>query len=185
MCGEQAERSKAILDEAIVRFLDELRIIAFGILRDWELAEVVVDQTVVDVLRRKPKLRSLEKARRYLVRAVRNRALNRRKSEARRGAVHVSIDEEQPSSLPPLLVSRSVEADAIAAQTEKLREAALRKALASLTRKQGEVWDRLCQGMDYEDIADELGISVEAVAARKQRLIERLRQFFVDVRESS
>jgi DNA-directed RNA polymerase specialized sigma24 family protein len=34
--------------------------------------------------------------------------------------------------------------------------------------------------MDYAEIADELGIGVEAVAARKERLIERLKKLLAD-----
>ncbi len=137
---------------------------ATRLLAERALAEEIVQDVMLELWRRRDSLVLAGPLRAYLQQATRNRALNRLRQArtAQRGEVYV----RGPTESPP--------ADARVVSVE-LRLAA-EKAIASLSAPQREVFEMNRQrGMTYNEIAEQLGISVKSVEARMGRALKLLR----------
>ena len=137
---------------------------ATRLLGERALAEEIAQDVLLELWRRRSTLMLTGPVRAYLHSATRNRALNRLRQArtAQRGEVYV----RGPSESPP--------ADALAVSSELA--VAVAQAIAGLSEPQREVFEmNRTRGLTYNEIAEQLGISVKSVEARMGRALKQLR----------
>jgi len=140
--------------------------IAEGIVRERALAEVVVQDVLLEVWRRREQLGGEESPRAYLIRAARNRALNhiRHLRVQQKSAPYVATRTEDA----PEGASRLVEAEL---------DDAVRSAVAQLPPRCREVFElSRVHGLSYAEIARSLEISVKTVEAQMGKALRTLRE---------
>lgn len=139
--------------------------LAQAILRDRAPAEDVAQDVMLELWRRRESIVVETSLRAYLLRAVRNRALNqvRHQRVAQRGAPEVAWRPGGPPADRDLL--------------EKEMDVALAQAVAQLPDRCREVFElsRL-HGLKYAEIAQVLEISVKTVEAQMGKAIRVLRE---------
>ena len=139
--------------------------VADRMLRDRAVAEELVQEVMLALWRRREELAADEALGPYLVRAVRNRALNhlRHLHIARRDAVHAA---------GPTVAAPSGSGPVVA---EELAQA-LERAMAGLPPRCREVFTlSRGEGLSYAEIAARLGISTKTVEAQMGRALRTLR----------
>lgn len=139
--------------------------VAERMLRDRAVAEELVQEVMLALWRRREALSPDEALGPYLVRAVRNRALNhlRHLNIERRDAVHAAgPTEAAPRGAGPVVA-------------EELAQA-LERSVAGLPPRCREVFTlSRGQGFSYAEIATRLGISIKTVEAQMGRALRALR----------
>lgn len=139
--------------------------VAERMLRDRAVAEELVQEVMLALWRRREALAEDEALGPYLVRAVRNRALNhlRHLHVERRDAVHAAGATEAPAAGVGPVVAEEL-------------AAALHAAVAALPPRCREVFTlSRGRGLSYAEIAEALGISVKTVEAQMGRALKTLR----------
>lgn len=139
--------------------------VAERMLRDRAVAEELVQEVMLALWRRREVLAPDEALGPYLVRAVRNRALNhlRHLHVERRDAVHAAGATEAPA----------VGVGAVVAEELAV---ALHAAVAALPPRCREVFTlSRGRGLSYAEIAEALGISIKTVEAQMGRALRALR----------
>lgn len=139
--------------------------VAERMLRDRAVAEELVQEVMLALWRRREALSPDEALGPYLVRAVRNRALNhlRHLSIERRDAVHAAGPSEAAASGAGPVVAEEL-------------AAALERSVAALPPRCREVFTlSRGGGLSYAEIAERLGISVKTVEAQMGRALRALR----------
>ena len=137
-----------------------------AMLRDREVAEELVQDTMLELWRRRARLDAEGSPQAYLFRAARNRALNhlRHLQVQRKSAVRLEMDLSRDASAPEQLVAAEL-------------EAAVREAIAALPPRCREVFEMSrTRGLKYTEIATTLDISVKAVEANMGRALKILRE---------
>jgi RNA polymerase sigma-70 factor (ECF subfamily) len=140
--------------------------VAAALLRDTDAAEEVVQDVMVEFWRRRLVMDADVTLRAYLLRSVRNRALNHlRHLRVRRettGDVEALYDEPMGSDQPVV--------------AKELGEA-VAKALEELPPRCREVFDlSRVHGLKYAEIAESLGISQKTVEAQMGKALRVLRE---------
>jgi RNA polymerase sigma-70 factor (ECF subfamily) len=139
--------------------------VADRMLRDRAVAEELVQEVMLALWRRRAELAADEALGPYLVRAVRNRALNhlRHLQIERRDAVHAAGPTEAPARGAGPVVA------------EELAQA-LERAMAGLPPRCREVFTlSRGHGLSYAEVAARLGISIKTVEAQMGRALRALR----------
>lgn len=138
---------------------------ARGMGLDHDAAQDGVQDALVSAFERLDQCREPDHFRPWLLRIVRNRCLDQRKSERRHAArIELVGRETDPTVAPHEDLHRTL-ADAFAALPDAMREAFLLKH---------------DQGYAYEEIAELTGASVSAVKMRVHRAREQLRSLLGD-----
>ena len=140
--------------------------IAEGVVRERAPAEEVVQDVLLEVWRRRAQLGGEDSPRAYLIRSVRNRALN-----------HVRHLRVQQKSAP-YVASRLEEAPEGASRVvEAELDAAVRASVAQLPPRCREVFElSRVHGLSYAEIARSLEISVKTVEAQMGKALRTLRE---------
>lgn len=102
----------------------------------------------------------------WLYRVARNRALNRKRTNAREGRRIARLAE--PESRATNDTSRSLET--------RERDAALASAITRLPEPMGELWHLRTSGLSYEQIAGVVGVPVGTVKSRVHQMVSWLKQ---------
>ena len=139
--------------------------VAAAMLRDHDAAEEVAQDVMHELWRRAHAMDAAVSLRAYLLRSVRNRALNHvRHLRVRRetqGDVEALYDEPVASDAPVV--------------AGELREA-IQRAVAELPPRCREVFElSRVDGLRYDEIAESLGISVKTVEAQMGKALRVLR----------
>ncbi|HEX6042773.1 RNA polymerase sigma-70 factor [Longimicrobium sp.] len=130
------------------------------------VAEELAQDVMLELWRRHETLVIDESLRAYLVRAVRNRALN-----------HVRHERMKVRTAPRAAGETVSQPEAPSNVVEAEMEAALRDAVASLPERCREVFElSRGQGLRYAEIAAALGISVKTVEAQMGKALRVLRE---------
>lgn len=130
------------------------------------VGEELAQDVMLELWRRHDTLVVEESLRAYLVRAVRNRALN-----------HVRHERMKVRTAPRAAGETVSQPDAPSHVAEAEMEAALRDAVASLPERCREVFElSRGQGLRYAEIAEALGISVKTVEAQMGKALRLLRE---------
>lgn len=145
--------------EWLVRF-------AGALVREQAVAEEVVQDVFFELWRRRGSIEFVGSPNAYLVRAVRNRALNHLR--------HVKVAQRRAAESPLELASSSSASGEL--EGAEL-DAAIRETLASLPPRCNEVF-RLSreEGLKYSEIAERLGLSVKTVEAHMARALRAFRE---------
>jgi RNA polymerase sigma-70 factor (ECF subfamily) len=138
---------------------------AQGLLRDRAAAEDVAQEVMLELWRRRGEVAIQESLRAYLLRAVRNRALNqlRHANVQRRAEPHLVGEDSVMATGSSELVA------------DELRKA-ITAAIAELPPGCREVFEMSRgQGLRYAEIASTLGISVKTVESQMGKALRHLR----------
>ena len=156
----------AAFDAIFRRWYGPLVGVADRMLRDTGAAEELAQDVLLELWRRRTTLDAGEEPGPYLIRAVRNRALNRLRHArvAARAAPMLAVDETAPGSGPAAEAIESELAVAIGAAVAALPPGCRRVFLLSRA-----------DGLRYSDIAARLGISPKTVEAQMGRALRLLR----------
>jgi RNA polymerase sigma-70 factor, ECF subfamily len=149
--------------------------LAYGIVRDREQAEDIVQDVLWRVWDGRPAWRALTSLRAYLIKAVRNRALNAvRDRHTREQYAHAVL---RSSAADPDLALTPNPADALAdAEASAESMAALRRGFLRLTeRQQTAVRLRYEEGLTYPELAAALGVTRSGAEQLVARAIHTLR----------
>lgn len=142
----------------------------FGFIRrhlgDAALAEDVLHDAFVALLRDKASARKAHSLRAWLFQAARNLCLNRHRSHLREHRALAREAHTAPSPTPhPEL-----------ALTERQRLEALGAAVAKLPLELGELYQLRSSGLSYEEMATVLTLPLGTVKSRMHQLVHRLRE---------
>lgn len=149
----------SVLDELLDRFGDELRGVAFLILRDHAEAEDVVVETLLTALRRASTLREPASLRPWLLRVAANHAIDRRRRSAR--VLHVRVLPEQAAEPGHDPTDRVVILEALALLPVRMRAAVVLRYYADLP---------------VAEVAAAMGTSPNTVKSQLRDALDRLRQ---------
>ena len=144
--------------------------IATYLLHDDAVAEEVVQDVLLEVWRRRDTLAFEQEPRRYLMRATRNRALNRVRHDAVASrAAALDISEEAHAATAPAMVQ--------AAELER----AIAQAVATLPARCRAVFELSRRNhMSYAEIADALEIAPKTVENQMGKALRMLRVALAD-----
>lgn len=165
--GEEDDPDTAAAFDALFRrWYAPLVGVADRMLRDTAAAEELAQDVLLELWRRRTTLDTGDEPGPYLIRAVRNRTLNRLRHArvAARAAPLLAVDETSPAAGPAAQAVESELAAAISAAVAALPPGCRRVFL--LSRK---------EGLRYSDIARTLGISPKTVEAQMGRALRLLR----------
>ena len=156
----------AAFDTLFRRWYAPLVGVADRMLRDPAAAEELAQDVLLELWRRRTTLDTGDEPGPYLIRAVRNRALNRLRHGrvAARAAPLIAVDETTPVASPASQAIESELAAAIGAAVAALPPGCRQVFLLSRA-----------QGLRYSDIAATLGISPKTVEAQMGRALRLLR----------
>ena len=156
----------AAFDTLFRRWYAPLVGVADRMLRDLAAAEEIAQDVLLELWRRRTTLDTGDEPGPYLIRAVRNRALNRLRHGrvAARAAPYLAVDETTPTVTPASQAVESELAAAIGAAVAALPPGCRQVFLLSRA-----------QGLRYSDIAATLGISPKTVEAQMGRALRLLR----------
>ncbi|GJG86692.1 DNA-directed RNA polymerase sigma-70 factor [Gemmatimonadetes bacterium T265] len=158
--------TSAAFDAIFRRWYAPLVGVADRMLRDTAAAEELAQDVLLELWRRRATLDTGDEPGPYLIRAVRNRALNRLRHArvATRAAPLLAVDEASPVAGPA--------AEAV----ERELAMAIDAAVAALPPGCRQVFlMSRAQGLRYSDIAATLGISPKTVEAQMGRALRLLR----------
>jgi len=160
----------AVFDQLCLGYHDALWRFAFRIVRSREVAQDVVQDVFLNVWERRAELAITTSLAAYLFSAVRRRALVYLRND--RTATRIAATWG-PGDVP---ASGTVGESPLAEVEREEREAMVARALATLppARRQA-VALRWGEHMEYEEIAEAMGISVEAARAHVSRAYRTLR----------
>ena len=139
---------------------------AEAVVRERAVAEELAQDVMLELWRRRERLAPDVSIQAYLLRAVRNRALNHVR--------HLRVEREGApyAALPP---AREAEAPSTIAASEITT--AFEQALDELPPRCREVFElSRGQGLRYSEIATRLGVSVKAVEAHMGRALRTMRE---------
>ncbi len=156
----------AAFDAIFRRWYAPLVGVADRMLRDAAAAEELAQDVLLELWRRRTTLDTGDEPGPYLIRAVRNRALNRLRHArvAARAAPMLAVDEAAPGASPAAQAVEGELAAAIDAAVAALPPGCRRVFLLSRA-----------EGLRYSDIAARLGISPKTVEAQMGRALRLLR----------
>lgn len=163
---EDDPATSAAFDAIFRRWYTPLVGVADRMLRDSAAAEELAQDVLLELWRRRTALDTGDEPGPYLIRAVRNRALNRLRHArvAARAAPLLAVDETSPVSSPAAQAVESELAVAIDAAVAALPPGCRQVFLLSRA-----------EGLRYSDIAARLGISPKTVEAQMGRALRLLR----------
>ena len=148
-------------------FYEKLYAFSFNYVKDEYAAEEVVENTMLMVWERRQSLDSIKNVKSYLYKSVRNASFDYLKKKNK----VIPLDIQSHDSL------LSFEQHIIQEETHKL----LIDALDSLPKKCKKVFELCCiEGLKYQDVADELQISINTVKSQRSRAIELLKNKLKD-----
>jgi len=158
--------TSAAFDAIFRRWYAPLVGVADRTLRDAAAAEEIAQDVLLELWRRRATLDTGDEPGPYLIRAVRNRALNRLRHArvAARAAPLLAVDETSPVAGPAAQAVESELAAAINAAVAALPPGCRQVFLLSRA-----------DGLRYSDIAARLGISPKTVEAQMGRALRLLR----------
>lgn len=158
--------TSAAFDAIFRRWYAPLVGVADRMLRDTAAAEELAQDVLLELWRRRTALDTGDEPGPYLIRAVRNRALNRLRHArvAARAAPLLAVDETSPVAGPAAEAVESELASAINAAVAALPPGCRQVFLLSRA-----------QGLKYAEIAKTLGISPKTVEAQMGRALRLLR----------
>jgi RNA polymerase sigma-70 factor (ECF subfamily) len=156
----------AVLDGLLDQYWTPLVTYAATLLRSWDAAEDVVQETFVRIWERRESWSTAGSVRALLFQIARNLALD----ETRRRDRHLTLlDGESP-------MARRITTPADELEGAEL-EAAYREALANLPERRREVFLLSRQhGLSYREIADTMDISPQTVANQLSAALAELRR---------
>ena len=132
--------------------------------KDQEVAEEIVEDTMVVLWEKRDKFEALGALKSYLYTTVRNASLDYLKKSGR----HVSMDHleglEFPNTADDFIIEEEV-------------HGILYDAIASLPDKCRRVFELSCiEELKYSEIADDMGISLNTVKSQRARALQLLRE---------
>lgn len=138
---------------------------AYQKVRDWEVAEDVVQDVFADLWRRRKQLQITTSLKSYLYTATKNRSLNHIQKEKRHSELQQTFVEQGAFTEP-------AEPEE---ETDEL-QGRIKTAIESLPPKCREVFElSRFEGMTYQEIADEMGIAKKTVENQMGKALGLLR----------
>ncbi len=138
---------------------------AYQKVRDWEVAEDVVQDVFADLWRRRKQLQITTSLKSYLYTATKNRSLNHIQKEKRHSELQQTFVEQVAFTEP-------TEPEE---ETDEL-QGRIKTAIESLPPKCREVFElSRFEGMTYQEIADEMGIAKKTVENQMGKALGLLR----------
>ena len=152
--------------------------VALEFVHDIVVSEMIVSDVIFALWKNRESLEINSSLRNYLIRAVRNRSLNYRKQSERQLALQaelgVQVGIEQANE-------ESTASDPLTQLIEKELEKKINDSIDSLPEQTRKI---LClsrfEGMKYEEIARETGVSVDVVKYHVKSALSRLRVMLKD-----
>lgn len=146
--------------------------VAYEYLKDDFLAETIADDVIFHIWEIRETLDITTSIRSYLVRSVRNRCINYMNLERERKEIRLSMFEEQNDCMSSVFISDDYP---MAVLLEKELEHEIQNAINKLPEECRNVFTKSrFENKHYEEIAEELGISINTVKYHIKNAIIRL-----------
>jgi RNA polymerase sigma-70 factor (ECF subfamily) len=164
---------QSVFEYVFKRYYQELCNFAFMYLKVEQSSEEVVQETFINIWEKRQKLNIQSSLKAYLYTAVKNRSINYLKSKATQVSQksHSTSSDENPIHI-------AEEAAIEEAMHNAELQSVLMQAVESLPKRCSEIFTLTrIEGLSYQEVADQLGISKKTVEAQMGIAFKKLRTF--------
>ncbi|EAY24329.1 RNA polymerase sigma-70 factor [Microscilla marina] len=165
--------NQSVFEYVFKRYYQELCNFAFMYLKVEQSSEEVVQETFINIWEKRQKLKIQSSIKAYLYTSVKNRSINYLKSKATQVSQksHSTSSEEHPIHIAE---NATVEEAMHNAELQHV----LSQAIAALPKRCSEIFTLTrIEGLSYQQVADQLGISKKTVEAQMGIAFKKLRIF--------
>ena len=167
--------ARQIVEEACLRFRQDLRVFLLGVLRDVSLADDALQRTAVRAIESCQAVRK-ETIRGWLFRVALNEARQLKRTQRQNARVHQKFSEQVSETQSSYLNNKS----GWWHESEILRDDVNRLVQTSLEKLPDEhrvvILKRIYEGLTFAEIADQLGQPLGTVLTWMRRGLSRLRE---------